>query len=103
MKEKIGKAWNWFFSSLDNHSDGASGRKITAMVMVGLVCHGHLKYVDKSNFYNVLIVYVIFVCVLLGIVTIEQIIKMFAIKNGQTVKEETTTTTKEETKTTVNE
>ncbi len=96
MKEKLAKAWNWVFSSLDNHSDGMSGRKVTAMVIVGLIIQGHQHWITKENYYSIDSSDKIFVSVLLGIVTIEQIIKLFAIKNGQTVKEETTTKTTEE-------
>lgn len=102
FKKMISKAFNWLASSADNHSSGASGRKLTAIVIVALIIHGHSNYVDKDNYYNVYVVDVIFVCVLLGIVTIEQIIKFLAAKTGTTIKEEksivTETSTKEEVK-----
>lgn len=77
MKAKLGQAWNWFFSSLDTHSNGMSGRKITAMTIVLLIIYGHLKYITPENYYNIDTTDKVFVCVLLGIVTIEQVIKLF--------------------------
>lgn len=77
---KVMQIVNWFASSVDNHTAGPSGRKLTAITIMALIIHGHLKYVDSKNFYDVLIVYVVFVSVLLGIVTIEQIIKFFGDK-----------------------
>jgi hypothetical protein len=76
MLDPFMKIINWFAASADNSPNGPSGRKFTAIAIMALIIHGHLKYVDKTNFYNVLIVYVVFVCVLLGIVTVEQIIKL---------------------------
>lgn len=86
MLENIKKAFVWFASSVDNHTSGASGRKLTVITFMALIIHGHLNYVDKANFYNVLIVYVVMILLLLSIVTVDQIIKF---KSGLT----TTTTT----------
>lgn len=80
--EKVLYPIKWFTSSLDNHTNGMSGRKATAFVITALIIHGHLKYVSAANFYDVLIVYVIFILILLGIITIEQVIKFFAAKSG---------------------
>lgn len=74
------KLFKWLSLSTDNSGEGPSGRKLTAITIMALIIHGHMKYVDKDNFYNVLIVYVVFVCVLLGIVTVEQIIKFLSNK-----------------------
>lgn len=90
--EKIKQAFNWLASSADNHSNGASGRKLTSIVIVALMIHGHMNWVDHENYYDIHLLDVCFVCVLLGIVTIEQIIKLFAAKSG-TVTQETQTTT----------
>jgi len=76
MSQPFMKIISWFAASTDNSPNGPSGRKLTAVTIMALIIHGHLKYVDKTNFYDVLIIYVVFVCVLLGIVTVEQIIKL---------------------------
>lgn len=94
---KITYGLKWFFSSLDTTTSGASGRKLTAMVVVGLIIQGHQKWVDKGNYSDVDFSDKAFVCILLGIVTIEQVIKLFAAKSGQVVKEETTTSSSSET------
>ncbi len=100
IKFKVAKAFNWFFASIDNHKDGASGRKLTAIAIVALIIQGHQKYLTKENYYDILFLDVCFVCILLGIVTIEQIIKLFAAKSGSFTKEETKTTTTSEQSTT---
>lgn len=86
MFEPFMKIINWLAASTDNSPNGPSGRKLTAITIMALIIHGHLKYVSKDNFYDVLIVYVVFVCVLLGIVTVEQIIKFLGDKQ---IKNET--------------
>lgn len=83
MFDPFMKIINWFIASTDNSPNGPSGRKLTAITIMALIIHGHLKYVSEKNFYDVLIVYVVFVCVLLGIVTVEQIIKFLGDKKAK--------------------
>jgi hypothetical protein len=86
----IQKVINWFASSADNSKLGPSGRKLTAITFMALIIHGHLKYVDAKNYYNVLLTYEIMIAVLLGIVTVEQIIIFFGskTKNNEPPKQE---------------
>lgn len=77
---KIMQIVNWFASSVDNHTAGPSGRKLTAITFMALIIHGHAKYVNKDNYYDVLITYEVVICLLLGIITVEQIIKFFGDK-----------------------
>ena len=98
LRDNISKAFNWFTSSVDNNRTGASGRKLTAIVIVALMVHGHLHWVDNKNYYDIHFLDVVFVCVLLGIFTVEQVIKLFIAKNGAP-----TTEVKEEKKSTEDE
>jgi len=100
--EKVRQGFNWLSSSADNYSNGASGRKLTAIVIVALMIYGHMHWVDRDNYYDIHFLDVCFVCILLGIVTIEQIIKLFAVKTGNAIQE-TQTTTPPQTTTTKNE
>lgn len=89
----IKKIITWLASSVDNHSNGASGRKLTAIVVICLMIHGHRNYVTTENYYNFCVVYIIFVMVLLGMVTIDQLIKFLSSRGSS--KEEPKTTTDE--------
>jgi len=91
MKNKI---LNYFGSIFDNHSLGASMRKVIAFI-TGIVFAGwlHYKYVDTSNAFNFLVADLACALLCLGIITMEQVIKF---KNGQSTdapQDDTTTTT----------
>ena len=69
------------FASLDNHSLGYSGRKLTALfaILVGAVITFYKLPTDQQ--FNALCVWLLVAVLCLGIVTFEQIIKL---KNGKT-------------------
>lgn len=86
MKEFIRK----LFASLDNHSLGYSGRKISAMVGVLTGVYITARLLPSEAQLHALYAWLTFALLCLGIVTVEQIIKF---KNGQagTVTETTKT------------
>lgn len=63
----------------NNPGTGWSGRKLTAFTVTCMVIYCHLKYIDKDNVVEVLIIDFIAIGFLLGLVTFEQILKF---KNG---------------------
>lgn len=77
MKEFIKK----LLSSLDTHSKGYSGRKLSALAGVMIAAYITIKELPESAQLHALYAWLLFVLVCLGIVTIEQIIKL---KNGST-------------------
>lgn len=87
------KFLDYFGSIFDNYSQGASMRKILAF-LTGAIFAGylHYKWVDKENAFNFLVADLACALLCLGIITMEQVIKL---KNGQsdTSQVETTTTT----------
>lgn len=87
--DKFGKK---LISSLDNHSQGFSGRKISAAIAVLTCVVISLLYTEPANAVHMVMVWLCFAAICLGIVTIEQVIKL---KNGGT-----STTTSTETITT---
>jgi hypothetical protein len=95
MKTFISK----LFASLDNHSLGYSGRKLSAMVGVLTGVYITIKLLPATDQLHALYAWLTFALLCLGIVTVEQIIKF---KNGQTgavtetVKTETVSETKKE-------
>lgn len=83
---------SYFMSIFDNHSQGASMRKILAFV-TGIIFASwlHYKFVTPDNALNFLMVDLACALLCLGIITMEQVIKF---KNGNsTTDDETTTTT----------
>ncbi len=71
--QKIGSG---VFYSFDNKCDsGFDPRKLTAWTIVIFAGHAHFSFVDKDNIVEVLIVDFMFISLLLGIVTMEQITK----------------------------
>jgi hypothetical protein len=82
---KIGSA---IFYSFDNKCDtGFDPRKLTAWVVMAFAGVAHFKYVDKDNIVEVLMVDFTFIALLLGIVTMEQVIKFRASKTEEKPKE----------------
>jgi hypothetical protein len=77
MKEILTKLAN----SFDNTNDGFSARKLTAFTLVVCICWLHYKFVTPDNAVEYLIIDLLGVLILLGIITIEQVIKL---KNGNT-------------------
>jgi hypothetical protein len=76
--KKIGSS---IFYSFDNKCDtGFDPRKLTAWVVMAFAGVAHFTYVDKDNITEVLSIDYLFIGVLLGIVTMEQVIKFRASK-----------------------
>lgn len=67
-------------SIFDNHSVGASMRKMLAFI-TGIIFSGwlHYSYVDKTNAFEFLVADLVCALLCLGIITMEQVIKF---KNG---------------------
>ena len=66
-------------NSFDNENSGFSARKLTAFSLMVCVAYIHYKFIDTSTAINAQIVDLCAILVLLGIITIEQVIKL---KNG---------------------
>jgi hypothetical protein len=77
----IKEIFNKFVASFDNTNIGMSARKLTSFALV--VCIGwlHYKFVTPLNAVEFLMIDLLGVLILLGIITIEQVIKL---KNGNT-------------------
>jgi hypothetical protein len=68
-------------NSFKSNKEGFSARKLTSFVIVSIgVVYGHIKYVEQSNFVEVLSIDYIMVLLLLGLVTFSQVIEL---KNGK--------------------
>lgn len=67
--------------SLTTNKDGYSARKLSAFLFMGLTVFIHAKYLSKETAYEFLIVDCAMILILLGIVTIQNIIEF---KNGKT-------------------
>jgi hypothetical protein len=75
---KIGTA---IFYSFDSKCDtGFDPRKLTAWTIIALAGYSHIHYVDQTVIESILIIDYCAVGVLLGIVTMEQVIKLKAGK-----------------------
>ena len=87
IKEKITEVYNGVIGSLDNEKNsGFSARKITVLVVMVCVIFVHASWLkhaflreDYEYIIEILTIDSLFVLLLLGIVTIEQISKL---KNG---------------------
>ena len=66
-------------SSFDNDSVGFSARKLSAFVGVSISVYATVHYVNGATVIDALKVWLIFALLCLGIITIEQLIKL---KNG---------------------
>jgi hypothetical protein len=76
---KIGSA---LFYSFDSKCDtGFDPRKLTAWTIMALAAYSHIFYVDATVIIEVLIVDYCAVGLYLGIVTMEQVIKLKSAKN----------------------
>jgi ATP:corrinoid adenosyltransferase len=83
--KKIGAG---LFYSFDNKCDtGFDPRKLTAWAIVALAGYAHVHYVDQTVIVETLIVDYLFIALLLGIVTMEQVIKFRASKTEEKPKE----------------
>ena len=67
-------------SSFDNNTKGFSARKLSAFAGVIVCIYATVHYVDTSTVVDALKVWLVFALLCLGIITVEQLIKL---KNGQ--------------------
>lgn len=65
--------------SFDNSKNGFSARKLTAFSLMLCVGYLHVLFVDKDNVVEVMIIDLLTVLLLLGIITIQNVIEL---KNG---------------------
>jgi hypothetical protein len=81
MKIAIKEFFIGFLYTFANDKRGNSARKTTAFAL--MVCVGwiHYKYVDQNNAINALWIDLIFVALMLGIVTAENLIQLYFGKN----------------------
>lgn len=94
---KINNFIKYLISSLDTHTNGASGRKLTAIwIMIIIITPADIYYTfmlkQQPDFINWLIIHFSVVLLLLGLVTVQQILEL---KNGKTTTTETITKEKE--------
>lgn len=69
----------YIFSALDTHSKGASGRKLSAFIIILCVIATHIKWITLGDFNNLEMVLTIdfaFIAGALGMTTYETITKM---------------------------
>lgn len=62
-------------SSFDNHSMGFSARKLSAFIAVMVAIYSTVHYVDGTTIVNVLMVWLTFALMCLGIITAEQVLR----------------------------
>ncbi len=77
-------------SSLDNHSLGYSGRKLSALAGVLTGIYVTIKLIPMSDQLHALYAWLLFSLLCLGIITIQNVIEL---KNGQSTNTKETTTT----------
>lgn len=85
--KRIHNVLNHIHGSLTTNKDGYSARKLSAFLFMGLVVFIHAKYLSNESAYEFLIVDCAMILILLGIVTIQNIIEF---KNGTTPQKEIT-------------
>ena len=103
ISSKIGQAWNWVFASFDAQAKGGmSGRKVTAFVLTYCVHWLHTKYATTETATTFLMYDLIGIALLLGIVTVEQLIRAKNGSKGEPDSSVTKTSTTEVTDTVVN-
>lgn len=78
MKKIIAKLLN----SFDTEKGGYSGRKLSAFVSIIIAAYFGFRFGDEKSIVELTIIWLSFALLCLGIVTIEQIIKLK--NNGQT-------------------
>lgn len=70
--------WDKLTGSFDNSNTGFSARKTTAFAVICLITYCHLRFVDKTNSVEVIIIDSLLL-LLFGLVTFQQVIEF---KNG---------------------
>lgn len=84
----------WLKPTLEGDDNKSSARRITAFLICGLYTYGHYIIfkisTDFSVLFNVLILDALFILVLFGIITVQNLITLVKAKNN--IKEDNTTT-----------
>ena len=77
---KLNDIWN----SFKNNADGVSGRKLSAFwAIVVVATFISYKYTTSANVFEMVIVWLTFACICLGLVTIPELLKdLVQLKNG---------------------
>jgi hypothetical protein len=77
---KLNDLWN----SFKTNSDGVSGRKLSAFwAIVVVATFISYKYTTSANVFEMVIVWLTFACICLGLVTIPELLKdLVELKNG---------------------
>lgn len=83
MKQTIIDFINGALYSFTNDKKGFSARKLTSFALMLCVGYIHLRFVDVNNSVEVLVIDLIFVALLLGIVTAQNLIELKLGKNGE--------------------
>lgn len=81
MKQAFKEFIIGFLYTFSNDKRGNSARKTTAFALMLCVAWVHLRFVDVGNAVEVLIIDLIFVALLLGIVTAQNLIELKLGKN----------------------
>jgi hypothetical protein len=91
------KIWNivkriflYIFGALDTKPDSASLRKVSAVWTMILVTIAHYKFANTTNIDSIIAIDYIFISVLLGLVTAENLLFFFGGKNKVEKLEKTT-------------
>ena len=83
IKTALYKAFNYIFKALDTQPNSASLRKLTAVWTMILVTIAHSKFVSTTTIDSILMIDYLFIAVLLGLITAENII--FFIQNKKDI------------------
>jgi hypothetical protein len=81
----IDSVWNWLRPTVEGEDGKSSARRITAFIVTALYVLGNIQvfYIikDTSLVMDVLILDAVFILVLFGIITIQNILTFFKMKN----------------------
>jgi hypothetical protein len=79
--ERIWQAWNWFWAFLSDKREGMGMKRVITLMVAICDIHLHYRFVDDKNMIMVLQLDYVFICVLLGLVLLPEVMKLF--KGGQ--------------------
>ena len=81
-------------SSFNTRPEGFSARKLTAFAILTMIIYLHFKFVTASNVVSVIEIDMIFIAILFGIVTVDQLLRFRRTSfNIDDVGKDTSTTT----------
>ena len=83
MKQAFKEFIIGFLYTFSNDKRGNSARKTTAFALMLCVAWVHLRFVDANNAVEVLVIDLLFVALLLGIVTAQNLIELKLGKHGE--------------------